>query len=203
MVSRAGGAFIDLPENYHGTNTPSMAPSLAVFDRRGDSIPTFDAAPRYSYSVGPGIKDTGAALETSARLFVRDSVGNSLIVTFDTKIPGNQGFDLAYVKMVDGNPVLVIGEAKSSNSALTAFGENSIKTLNRNIDKLSFEIDKIADASMRQALREQLERKTYEVELYVGPDVAAGAASRFSDTLVSRVGVKPTRIVTFKKAGGG
>lgn len=120
------------------------------------------------------------------------------IATFDSKI-GVQGIDLAYAKMVNGQPQLVIAEAKAGDSALTALGENQERILTRNLAKIEESIKGMQDPEIKQALLIQLEKRTYQVELYTSVGNAAKTASRIDDTLINRMGQPVSRIVTFGK----
>ena len=123
------------------------------------------------------------------------------IGSFETKIgKSDNGFDLGYAKMVDGKPQLVIGEAKAGDSALSALGENLERTLNKNRAKLreSIEMSTLNDET-KTALIAQVTDKTYQLELYVGPTNAAKTAAKFDDSLIERIGVRPTRVLEFKQ----
>jgi hypothetical protein len=131
---------------------------------------------------------------------VKDEAGKDFIATFDSKI-GVQGIDLAYAKMVNGQPQLVIAEAKAGDSALTALGENYEKTLTRNLAKIEESIKAMPDSqnAVREALLVQIKQQTYQVELYTSLGNAAKTAARVDDTLINRMGQPVSRIVTFGK----
>jgi filamentous hemagglutinin len=143
------------------------------------------------------IGTTGANLEKSAANLVKNELGDNLIASFDVKLPGNQGFDFVYVKNVNGTPQLVIGEAKAGDSALSALGENRVSTLNRNLNEIKVQIqDSNLSRDVKNSLLEQVENKTFQVELYTSANNAAKTASRFDDSLIKFVG-SPTRVIQF------
>ncbi|MFE1572856.1 hypothetical protein [Comamonas odontotermitis] len=114
-----------------------------------------------------------------------------------SKTGNNNGLDIAYAKMVNGRPQLVIGEAKAGDSELTALGEYKVETLNRNLNVVRESILKIDNERIRDSLLVQLESKTYQVELYTSVNNAAKTAGRVDDILAKRMGSPVSRVVTF------
>ena len=179
--------------------TPAAKPLGVVPDFAGNPVAVMEAASQYAFKTEANIGATGANLENSAAQFVRDEAGKDFIGVFASKTGNNNGIDLAYAKMVNGQPQLIIGEAKAGDSALTALGENYEKTLIRNLEKVRGSINEIANEDIKRALLTQLQEKTYQVELYTSVGNAAKAASRVDDVLINRMGQPISRIVTFGK----
>lgn len=171
-------------------------------DFNGNPIPAYQASTGYSFARSGNIGATGANLETQALQFVKDEAGDTFVTSFDVKTAGNQGFDLPYVKMENGKPQLVIGEAKAGDSAMSAFGENREKTLATNLNNLKRAINESSlSDSVKRTLNAQIENKTYHIEVYTGPSNAPKAASRFDDVLRNRLG-PVQRVVSFPVSGG-
>jgi filamentous hemagglutinin len=180
-----------------GTRLKPIAP---VTDFFGNGFPTFAADAKYAFErSATDITVTGANLEASAGRLVRDEAGSDFISMFNAKRAGNQGFDVVYAKNVGGEPILVIGEAKAGYSPLTAFGENSVNTLNKNLAELR---KSIADSDLSDLVKRklivQIEAKTFQTELYVSPANAARSASKIDDVLVDRLGNRPARVIQFQ-----
>lgn len=117
-----------------------------------------------------------------------------------SKTGNNNGIDIAYAKMVNGKPQLVIGEAKAGDSALTALGENKVETLNRNLNIIRNSIENtIKDADTKNILLNQLRDRTYQVELYTSVNNASKTAGRVDDVLLQRIGTNVSRVVTFER----
>lgn len=175
-------------------------PLGVVEDFQGNAIKAFEAAQQYAFKTDVNFMNTGVNLEASAAKFVKDEAGKDFIAVFDSKI-GPQGIDLAYAKMVNGQPQLVIGEAKAGDSALTAFGENRVVTLDRNLAAIRADIAKMPDSQspLRSALLQQLDDRAYQVELYTTVGNAAKTAGRVDNILIDRLGQPISRIVTFGK----
>ena len=180
---------------------PMLSPITAVADFDGIKMPTFQADAKYAYVRDSNFQLTGRNLEASALQLVKEENGSNFIGSFATKI-GNtdNGFDLGYAKMVNGKPQLVIGEAKAGDSALSALGENRVRTLDTNLGKLK---DSIQNSDLpkgtKDLLVQQIEDKSYQVELYVGPTNAAKTAAKFDDVLIDRIGGRPTRVIQFQQ----
>jgi len=179
-----------------GSSSTLGKPLGVVEDFGGNAVRAFEAPTQYAFKAEVDIMKTGANLESSALQFVKDESGKDFIAVFDSKI-GVQGIDLAYAKMVNGKPVLVIGEAKAGDSALTALGENNANTLKRNLEFIQKSIGSISDRQIREALQEQLLGKTYQVELYTTTGNAAKTAARVDDVLTDRLGQSVSRVITF------
>jgi filamentous hemagglutinin len=179
---------------------PMLRPIAAVADFDGGKIPTYAADPKYAYIRDTNLESTGGNLETAALQLVKDEVGSDFIAAFDTKI-GKNGLDLGYAKMIDGEPRLVIGEGKASDKPLSAFGENLQRTLDRNLAKLKTSIQESnIESGIKTELLEQLDKRTYQIELYAGSaDAARKMAARFDDTLIQRLGGRPTRVIQFSQ----
>ena len=104
--------------------------------------------------------------------------------------------------MVDGRPQLIIGEAKSGDSALTALGETRASTFERNLKLVRDQVELMPEGSTRDALLDQIRNGTYQVEIYVAPNNAAKTASRIDDVLVDRLKQPVTRVIQFPKTEG-
>jgi filamentous hemagglutinin len=174
-------------------------PLGVVSDFGGNPVAVLEAASQYAFKTEVNIGATGVNLENSAAQFVKDEAGKDFIGVFASKTGNNNGIDLAYAKMVNGQPQLVIGEAKAGDSALTALGENQANILRRNLEVVRSSINDIANDDIRRALLIQLDQRTYQVELYTSVGNAAKAAARVDDTLIARMGQPVSRIVTFGK----
>lgn len=182
------------------TATVSVVKPLGVvLDFNGNPVAAYEAAAKYNFKVEANIAGTGNNLESAATQFVKDEAGKDFIGVFASKTGNNNGLDLAYAKMVNGQPQLVIGEAKAGDSALTALGENRVATLNRNLAEVEKSINNIPNEKIRQALLQQLDQRTYQIELYTTTGSAAKTASRIDDTLINRMGQPISRVVTFGK----
>ncbi|WP_332743867.1 hypothetical protein, partial [Hydrogenophaga sp.] len=180
-------------------STSTLAKPLGVVeDFGGNAVRAFEAPAQYAFKAEVDIMKTGANLESSALQFVKDEAGKDLIAVFDSKI-GAQGIDLAYAKMVNGKPQLVIGEAKAGDSVLTALGENNVKTLQRNLGVIEKSILAMPRSPARSALLEQIRDKSYVVELYTTTGNAAKAAGRIDDVLLNRLENSVSRVVTFTR----
>ncbi len=177
---------------------PTSTPTQSVQDHFENDIPTLRASEKYVFERSGKASDTGMSLENNVAQFVKDESGPDFIASFDVKKSGGQGLDQAYAKMVNGKPQLVIGEAKASDSALTALGENKIETFNRNLLKLEQQINtSLSEGKIRDALLEQLITRTYEIELYVSDKNASRTPKRISDTLIDRMGQPVNRVIIF------
>ena len=182
---------------------PPSTPIQSVRDFHENEIPTYQASSRFAFQQSNDISKTGASLESSSAAFVKEENGNNLIAIFDGKRGNGQGIDLPYAVMVDGRPQLILGEAKAGDSALTALGENRQKTLEKNLDQLKNTIIKnMPDDSVRGALLDQIDNRTYQVEIYTSPNNAAKTASRIDDAMVDRMGQPVKRVVVFPRNGG-
>lgn len=181
------------------TVTQVAKPLGVVSDFSGNPVTVLEATSTYAFKTETNIGATGANLENSAAQFVKDEAGKDFIGVFASKTGNNNGLDLVYAKMVNGQPQLVIGEAKAGDSALTALGENQANTLRRNLEVVRSSINDIANDDIRRTLLIQLDQKTYQVELYTSVGNAAKAASRVDDVLINRMGQPVSRIVTFGK----
>jgi filamentous hemagglutinin len=176
-----------------------LNPIAEVADFDGNKMPTFAADGKYAYVRDSNFIATGANLEAAALRLVKDEVGKDFLATFDTKM-GTNGFDLGYAKMVDGKPQLVIGEGKAGDSKLSALGENLERTLNKNLAKLKGSIESSGlKKEVKDELLLQLRDKTYQIELYVGPTNATKTAAKFDESLIGRVGSRPTRVIRFQQ----
>ncbi|MET3443163.1 filamentous hemagglutinin [Variovorax paradoxus] len=180
---------------------PMLQPVAAVADFDGNLIPTYAADTKYAYVRDSNFRETGKNLEASALQLAKEENGQNFVASFETKVgKSDNGFDLGYAKMVDGKPQLVIGEAKAGDSALSALGENRQRTLDTNLAKLEDSIkNSNLPKSTKDELIQQIDKKTYQVELYVGPTNATKAAARFDGTLVGRIGSRPTRVIKFQQ----
>lgn len=120
---------------------------------------------------------------------------------FGSKIGNNNGLDLAYARMVNGQPQLILGEAKAGDSALTALGENYERTFARNLAEVRNSIANSdgLESGVKASLIRQIDKQAYQVELYTTIGNAAKTASRIDDALIGRVGQPINRIVTFDK----
>ncbi|QQN68676.1 hemagglutinin repeat-containing protein [Comamonas testosteroni] len=182
------------------TATIYSKPLGVVSDFEGKAVKVFEAAPQYGYKVEGNISATGANLENSAAQFVKDEAGKDFIGILSSKTGNNNGIDIAYAKMVNGQPQLVIGEAKAGDSALTALGESKMGTLNRNLNVIRDSIENtVKDADTKKILLDQLRDKTYQVELYTSVNNAAKTAGRVDDVLLQRMGTTVSRVVTFER----
>jgi filamentous hemagglutinin len=181
--------------------SPVAKPLGVVQDFSGNPVVVLEATQKYAFKTETNIGATGANLENSAAQFVKDEAGKDLIGVFASKTGNNNGIDLAYAKMVNGQPQLVIGEAKAGDSALTALGENRAETLRRNLLVVQRSIENASNISRetKDLLVAQILDRSYQVELYTGVGNAAKAAARIDDTLINRIGQPVSRVVTFGK----
>ena len=162
-------------------------------------IDVFEAE-KIAFKADANILKQGENLEAAANNIIVSEKG--ILGTFDAKLPGNNGFDHAYAKMVDGEPVLVIGESKSGSvtSLLTAFGQgaNGEATLARNLDQLSKAITNSSmDDLAKRSLHAQVRDRSFKIELYVPDTITSLPQTRINGLIDA--GLKIYRIVVVPK----
>ncbi|WP_431256233.1 hemagglutinin repeat-containing protein [Roseateles chitinivorans] len=171
-----------------------------VLDFHEKEIPTFQASTRYTFGEYADRVKTGASLESSAATFVKDDAGKGFIALFNGKWGNDQGIDLPYAVMENGKPQLILGEAKAGDSSLSSLGENKAVTLDKNLAQIRRDIQGSAlDGATKEALLDQIDNRTYKVELYVSEKNSAKTPSRVDSSLVDRMNQPVTRVVVFPR----
>ncbi|SOD25343.1 filamentous hemagglutinin [Variovorax sp. YR752] len=157
-------------------NTSPGSVVAVTRDSSGNPIPVVFASNAYSW----GPTDPKNLIGSQSVDHERASISyaqatENVVAVVDARQSNGNGFDPSYIKQnADGGYQLVIVEDKSGTvGKLTAFGEGSRgeAQLNRNLAQLRAKIE--SDATIpdnaREAALEQIDNKTFQTQLFLGP----------------------------------
>ncbi|QWP74826.1 hemagglutinin repeat-containing protein [Lysobacter sp. K5869] len=175
-----------LPVPRPGTQTPpATTPALPapagyvimpMRDSSGTSIPVVLATEKFSWGPTNPNDLIGSQSVDHERAAVRYILSTEQVVTIlDTRSSNANGFDPSYIKKTpEGGYQLVLVEDKSGRmDAITAFGEGHTgeQQLIKNLDAMRAYI--LADKNLSEPARisaiDQIDRRTFQVQLFVGP----------------------------------
>jgi hypothetical protein len=160
-----------------------------------NDIPIFEADEAFAFKRSRSNVQTGANLEAASLELIKREPG--LVAIFHVKASNDNGFDLAYARIVDGELKLFIVEAKAGlrTSKLTAFGEGTRRTsqLHANLKRL---VETIKGSGLSDGdkgkLTDLADAGRFSVELHVSDksDVPRGRLD-----FLARNGFTPSRII--------